>query len=143
MFTDGRQVMAIVSGELKKKRCTQLATESDQVYQLLSHGRWFSPGTLASSITKTGLHDIAEILLKVASDTINQIKKNNISFIFWRLVLLVEEKTIDLSKVKLLSHNVFIQYTSPWVGFKLTTRYKIISHIKNYTDTDFQRFIFL
>jgi hypothetical protein len=30
---------------------------------LLAHGRWFSPGTLASSTTKTGRHDIAEILL--------------------------------------------------------------------------------
>jgi hypothetical protein len=29
---------------------------------LLAHGRWFSPGTLASSTTKTGRHDIAEIL---------------------------------------------------------------------------------
>jgi hypothetical protein len=37
-----------------------------QVYQLLTQGRWFSPGTPASSITKTGRHDIAEILLKVA-----------------------------------------------------------------------------
>ena len=33
------------------------------VYQLLAHGRWFSP---ASPTTKTGRHDIAEILLKVA-----------------------------------------------------------------------------
>jgi hypothetical protein len=33
---------------------------------LLAHGRWFSPGTSASSTTKTGRHDIAEILLKVA-----------------------------------------------------------------------------
>jgi hypothetical protein len=33
---------------------------------LLSHGRWFSPGTPASSTTKTGRHDLAEILLKVA-----------------------------------------------------------------------------
>jgi hypothetical protein len=41
-----------------------LAT-SDKVYQLLAHGRWFSPGTLASSTTKNGRHDIAEILLKV------------------------------------------------------------------------------
>jgi len=39
---------------------------SDKVYQLLSHGRWFSPGTPASSTTKTGHHDIAEILLKMA-----------------------------------------------------------------------------
>jgi hypothetical protein len=37
-----------------------------KVYQLLAHGRWFSPGTPASSTTKTGHHDIAEILLKVA-----------------------------------------------------------------------------
>jgi hypothetical protein len=33
---------------------------------LLVHGRWFSPGTPASSTTKTGRHDIVEILLKVA-----------------------------------------------------------------------------
>jgi hypothetical protein len=33
---------------------------------LLAHGRWFSPGTSSSSTTKTGRHDIAEILLKVA-----------------------------------------------------------------------------
>ena len=48
------------------------STVSDQVYQLLSHGRWFSPGTPASSTTKIGRHDIAEILLKVALNTINQ-----------------------------------------------------------------------
>jgi hypothetical protein len=39
---------------------------SAKVYQLLAHGRWFSPGTPASSTTKTGRHDIAEIFLKVA-----------------------------------------------------------------------------
>jgi hypothetical protein len=33
---------------------------------LLAHGQWFSPGTPASSNTKTGRHDIADILLKVA-----------------------------------------------------------------------------
>jgi hypothetical protein len=33
---------------------------------LLAHGRWFSLGTPDSSTTKTGRHDIAEILLKVA-----------------------------------------------------------------------------
>jgi hypothetical protein len=39
---------------------------------LLAHGRWISPGTPASSTTKTGRHDIAEILLKVALNTKNQ-----------------------------------------------------------------------
>jgi len=33
---------------------------------LLAHGWWFSRGTPASSTTKTGHHDIAEIFLKVA-----------------------------------------------------------------------------
>ena len=43
-----------------QKRCTRLAAASDKVYQLLAHGRWFSPRTPASSTTKTGRHDIAE-----------------------------------------------------------------------------------
>jgi hypothetical protein len=41
---------------------------------LLAHGRWFSPGTPASSTTKIGSHDIAEILLKVALNTKIQIQ---------------------------------------------------------------------
>jgi hypothetical protein len=45
-----------------------------KAYQLFAHGRWFSPGTPASSTTKTGRYDIAEILLKVALSTINQFK---------------------------------------------------------------------
>jgi hypothetical protein len=43
---------------------------------LLAHGRWFSAGTPASSTTTTGHHDIAEILLKVALNTNNQIESN-------------------------------------------------------------------
>jgi hypothetical protein len=65
--------MACIRTQLCKlqKWCTRLAAASDKVYQLLAQGRWFSP---ASSTTKTGRHDIAEILLKVALNTIN-IKK--------------------------------------------------------------------
>jgi hypothetical protein len=54
-----------------KKGCTQLAAASDKIYQLFAHDQGFSPGTQASSTTKTGRHDIAEILLKVALSTIN------------------------------------------------------------------------
>ena len=54
-----------------QKGCTRLAAASDKAYQLLAHGWWFSPGT-ASSTTKTGRHDIAEILLKVALNIKNQ-----------------------------------------------------------------------
>jgi hypothetical protein len=56
-----------------KKECTRLAATSDKVYQMLAYGQWFSPGTPVSSTTKTGRHDIAEILLKVALNAINQI----------------------------------------------------------------------
>jgi hypothetical protein len=49
-----------------KKGCTRLAAASDKAYQLLAHGQWFSPGSPASTTTKTDRHDIAEILLKVA-----------------------------------------------------------------------------
>ena len=57
-----------------QKGCTRLAATSDKVCKLFAHGRWFSTGTPASSTTKTGRHDIAEILLKVALNTINQFK---------------------------------------------------------------------
>jgi len=59
-----------------KKGCTGLAGASDKVYQLLAHGRWFSPGSPTFSTTKTGRHDIAQILLKVALNTINQATKS-------------------------------------------------------------------
>ena len=40
----------------------------DKVCQSLSTGRWFSPGTPVSSDN----HDVTELLLKVAFNTINQ-----------------------------------------------------------------------
>ena len=57
-----------------QKGCTWLAAASDKVYQLLVQGRWFSPDSPASSTTKTGRHDKAEILLKVALNTKIQIQ---------------------------------------------------------------------
>jgi hypothetical protein len=48
---------------------------------LLAHGRWFSPDTSASSTTKTGRHDIVEILLKVALNTKNQSINQSIIFL--------------------------------------------------------------
>jgi hypothetical protein len=61
-----------------KKRCTGLAAANDKAYKLLAHGRWFS---LASSTTKTGRHDIAEILLKEALKHQQQkIKSKSLTF---------------------------------------------------------------
>ena len=45
-------------------------TLCDKVCQWLAAGMWFSPGTLVSSTNKTGRHNITEILLKVALNTI-------------------------------------------------------------------------
>jgi hypothetical protein len=59
-----------------QKGCTRLVAARDNVYQLLAHGRWFSP---ASFTTKTGRHDIAEILLKVALKH-QKSKKSNLNY---------------------------------------------------------------
>ena len=52
-----------------RARCTTLC---DKVCQWLATGLWFSQGTPVSSTNKTDHHDIAEILLKVALNTIKQ-----------------------------------------------------------------------
>jgi len=59
-----------------QKGCTRLTAVSDKAYQLLAHGGWFSSGTPVSSTTKTSRNYIADILLKVALNTTNQIKSN-------------------------------------------------------------------
>jgi len=68
------------------------------VYQLLAHGRWFSLDTPASSTTKTGRHDIAEILLKVALNDKNKIKSN------YRIY----HRALSTIHVMLLSMHVYI-----------------------------------
>ena len=55
-----------------------------KVFQCLATSRWFSPGTPVSSTNKTECHDITEILLKVALNTITiadykQLHKSNIN----------------------------------------------------------------
>jgi len=62
-----------------QKGCTRLAAASDKVHQLLAHGLWFSPAS-SSSTTKTGRHEIAEILLKVV---LNTKKSNQIIYLFY------------------------------------------------------------
>jgi hypothetical protein len=57
-----------------KNGFTQLTAASDKRYQLLAHGRWFSPDTPVSSTIKVGRHDIADIPLKFALNTKNQSK---------------------------------------------------------------------
>jgi hypothetical protein len=70
------------------KRCTRFAAASERVYQLLAHGRWFSPGTPASSTTKTGRHDISLILINLKDIVISVMLANLVrSFITYSNVL--------------------------------------------------------
>ena len=79
-----------------QKGCFRLAATSDKVYQLLAHGRWFSPGTPASSTTKTGRHDIAESDVKHNKSNLLQmhmtifmlgiIQFRFVSYVWWCLI---------------------------------------------------------
>ena len=59
----------VVSSNLLRRGVLD-TTLCDTICQCLAAGRWFSPGTPVSSINKTDRHDITEILLKVALNTI-------------------------------------------------------------------------
>jgi hypothetical protein len=48
-------------------------------------GRWFSPGTPVSSTNKTDCHDITEILLIVALNTINLLSQPNMESVVTNL----------------------------------------------------------
>jgi hypothetical protein len=76
---------------------------------LLAQGRWLSPGTPASSTTKTGRHDIAEILLKVALNTKNS---NSNSFYNVKLYLINNHDHMTVMTV-LLS---MVYRVEPWAS---------------------------
>ena len=81
-------------------------TLCDKVCQWIAAGRWFSPGTTVSSTNKTDRHDIDEILLKVALNTITlthntpyekKILKHSFLFCFGRWIHLGVVMMIVLS----------------------------------------------
>jgi hypothetical protein len=78
---------------LNKKGCTRLAAACDKVYQLLGHVRWFSLGTPASSTTKTGHHDIAGILLKVALTP----KIKSVQYLLFSMYFLLKANELQFS----------------------------------------------
>ena len=92
-----------------KKGCTRLAAASDKVYQLLVHGRWFSPGTPASFTTKTGRHDIAERGFKHTKQSLHYTTNGYISTNhtkFFSLEMLVniytQQQQCDATKFRLV-----------------------------------------
>ena len=82
-------------------RCTTLC---DKICQWLAKGRWISPGPPVSSTNNTGRHDITEILLKVAFDTITQTKKQTIC------VMITNDRYYCVFKMKGASNSTFLHY---------------------------------
>jgi hypothetical protein len=72
-------------------------TLCDKVCQWLAAGLWFSPCTPVSSTNKSDLRDIAEMLLKVA---LNTISPNPIYKYAW-LTLWLKQTQIDVALIKI------------------------------------------
>ena len=67
-------------------------TLNDKVCQWLAAGRWFSPGTTVSSTNKTDCPDIAEILLKVALNTITLTLISFYKYFYFTLLIMWKTK---------------------------------------------------
>ena len=79
------------------RRDILVTTLCNEVCQWHKTGQWFSPGSLVFSTNKTVGHDIAEIFLKVALNTINQTKQQRIQRML--LINLLEAKFRYLQSV--------------------------------------------
>jgi hypothetical protein len=77
--------------------------------QWLTTGRWSSPGLPISSTNKTDRHDITEILLKVALNTINQL--NQPSSVTW-LITLLYYSLITVRVISLIYTKCIHKYTT-------------------------------
>ena len=64
----------------------------DKVCQWLATGGWFSPGPPVSATNKTDRHDITEILLKVALNTIKTNKFTHLTTTLIRPLLLQHQR---------------------------------------------------
>ena len=68
-------------------------TFCDEVCRSLAAGRWFSPGTQFSSIDKTDRQDIAQILLKVALNTITLTLILDLTWYIW-----LDDKQLEINQ---------------------------------------------
>jgi hypothetical protein len=76
------------------------------VCQWLTSGRWFPPGPLVSSTNKTDRHDITEILLKVALNTISPPQTLDVNYIYWlQIMQFTREKMVWFGLVCLMVFN--------------------------------------
>ena len=102
-----------------RARCTALHV-CDKVCEWLVTGQWFSPGPPVSSTNKTDSHDITEILLKVALNTIKQTKKqayhSETSFHGCAHDVVVQSVSVnDFRKIVVFCSSDFLyQYNGKW-----------------------------
>ena len=81
--------------------------------------RWFSPGTPVTSTNKTDRHDIAEILLKMALNTITITP----SFLDISRDIILYENNVDHGKIS-DKYMASIDYKHMLIGHKRLTVYK-------------------
>ena len=81
-------------------------TLCDKVCQLLVTGQWFSQGTSVSYINKTDHHNITEILLRVALNTLNHLHLQHHELVW----LLEQESNFIMKHVIHKSMLSFVEY---------------------------------
>jgi hypothetical protein len=81
-------------------------TLCNKVCQWLVTGWWFSPGSSVSSTNKCDRHDLIEIVLKVALNTINQTSKLTGSRLPNYNVFTMWQNSLELSFLSLCSFNI-------------------------------------
>ena len=74
------------------------------VIKFVSDLRWFSTGTPVFSTNKTDCHDITQILLKVALNTINPLPKHKYAIYFFITIFYQQYKISYLSLGKILDN---------------------------------------
>ena len=101
-------------------------TLCNKVCQWLATGRMFSPSTPVSSTNKTDHHDITEILLKVAFNTINPNQSsyttwfNHITTLYWNTSRVHHTSWTRLDLIILLHYkNTSRVHHTPWTRLDL------------------------
>jgi hypothetical protein len=120
-------------------------TLCDKVCQWLPAGRWLSQGTPVSATNNTDPHDIAEILLKVALNTINLSPNFNSSLICTRcfnaVYEWVDQQRADIILLSFSASIIEHKFINAYLSFQ-TTRTTATKHTlwKESLSSDGQQF---